>query len=107
MKGKLNKISAYLDDEELAKFKTWVSARGAGVSGFIREQLTFPVRPRGAPKGKREQTGKRKSSVKAKAAAGVSKSRSSKRAGEKKGDNSAEKKGGWTQQTFLDNDTLS
>jgi hypothetical protein len=102
MRGGLNKISAYLNDEELKLFNTWVAARGVGQSGFIREQLTFEVRPRGAPKGKREQTDKTKSTGKTKAAAGAAKSRSSKRAGEKKADKSAAKKEGWEQQSFLD-----
>jgi hypothetical protein len=44
MKKKLRKVTAYLDDEEYAQFKVWVAARGVGVSGFIREQLTFAVR---------------------------------------------------------------
>jgi hypothetical protein len=40
-------------------------ACGVGVSGFIREQLTFAVRPRGAPKGvpKKRQVGRPKKSA--------------------------------------------
>lgn len=51
MKRKLHQISAYLNDDEYRQLKLWVSARGVGKSGFIREQLTFDVKPRGAPKG--------------------------------------------------------
>jgi hypothetical protein len=52
---KLYKISSYLNKEELRQFMVWVRARGVGQSGFIREQLSFDVRPRGAPKGKRKK----------------------------------------------------
>lgn len=55
MEEKLYKISAYLKKEELRQFMTWVRARGVSQSGFIREQLTFDVRPRGAPKGPRKK----------------------------------------------------
>jgi hypothetical protein len=50
-----NKISAYLDDEELRQFNLQVMARGAGESGYIREMLGFSVRHRGAPKGPRKK----------------------------------------------------
>jgi hypothetical protein len=52
---KLYKIAAYLDKEELRQFMLWVRARGVSQSGFIREQLSFDVRPRGAPQGKRKK----------------------------------------------------
>lgn len=55
MGEKLYKISSYLNKEELRQFMLWVRARGVGQSGFIREQLSFDVRPRGAPKGKRKK----------------------------------------------------
>ena len=48
---KLHKVAAYLDDDEYRQFKHWVLARGVGDSGYIREQLSFAVKPRGAPKG--------------------------------------------------------
>jgi len=40
-------------------------ACGIGVSGFIREQLTFAVRPRGAPQGtvRRRKVGRLKQSI--------------------------------------------
>jgi len=65
MKKKLRKVTAYLDDEEYAQFRVWVAARGVGVSGFIREQLTFAVRPRGAPQGtvRRRKVGRPKQSI--------------------------------------------
>ena len=90
MEGKLYKISSYLNAEELGKFKQMVRGRGSLTdSMFIREMLGFDVRPRGAPKGKREKTGKTKSTRRTKATAGAEKSRSSKRAAGKKSDNSA------------------
>jgi len=52
---KLYKISAYLNKEEWRQFRLWVKARGVTQSGFIREQLSFDVRPRGAPKGPRQK----------------------------------------------------
>jgi hypothetical protein len=51
----LNKISSYLDDEELHKFRQMVKARGITESMFIREMLGFDVRQRGAPKGHRRK----------------------------------------------------
>jgi hypothetical protein len=60
MEVKLYKISAYLNKEELRQFMVWVRARGVGQSGFIREQLSFDVRPRGAPKGPRKKAEKAK-----------------------------------------------
>jgi len=58
-------VAAYLDDGEYAQFKVWVAARGVGVSGFIREQLTFAVRPRGVPQGtvRRRKVGRPKKSA--------------------------------------------
>jgi len=42
-----------------------VAARGVGMSGFIREQSTFAVRPRGAPPGtvRRRKVGRPKQSA--------------------------------------------
>ncbi len=51
MKTKLHPIKAYLDTEEYRQFRVWVQARGVGESGYIREQLSFDVKSRGAPKG--------------------------------------------------------
>ncbi len=51
MKRKLHAVTAYLDDTEYRQFKHSVLARGVGDSGYIREQLSFDVKPRGAPKG--------------------------------------------------------
>jgi len=64
-KRKLHMVAAYLNDEEYRQFKVWVLARGVGDSGYIREQLTFEVRPRGAPKGipKKRQVGRPKKSA--------------------------------------------
>jgi hypothetical protein len=53
VEGKLCKISSYLDEEELRKFRLMVKARGITESMFIREMLGFDVRQRGAPKGPR------------------------------------------------------
>jgi hypothetical protein len=53
--GKLYKVSAYLNAEELREFNRSVMARAAGQSGFIREMLGFEIRPRGAPKGPRKK----------------------------------------------------
>ena len=61
MEEKLYKISAYLNEEEWRQFNLWVKARGITQSGFIREHLSFDVRPRGAPKGPRKnKTGQAK-----------------------------------------------
>lgn len=51
MKRKLHSIKAYLDDEEYRQFKVRVAARGVTESAYIREQLSFEVKQRGAPKG--------------------------------------------------------
>ena len=51
MKQKLHSIKAYLDDEEYRQFKVRVQARGVTESAYIREQLSFEVKQRGAPKG--------------------------------------------------------
>lgn len=72
--GKLYKVSAYLNAEELREFNRSVLARAAGKSGYIREMLGFEVRPRGAPKGPRKKkkpeagATKKKRAVKARAA---------------------------------------
>lgn len=80
MRGKLCKISAYLNKEELEKFRLMVKARDLTESMFIREMLGFDLRGRGAPKGQREKTGKAKSARLKKAIVGDAKSRSSKKA---------------------------
>ncbi len=51
MKRKLHMICSYLDDAEYHQFALWVKARGVGDSGYIREQLSFDVKSRGAPQG--------------------------------------------------------
>ena len=51
MKRKLHSIKAYLDDEEYRQLKVRVAARGVTESAYIREQLSFEVKHRGAPKG--------------------------------------------------------
>lgn len=70
MATNLHKISAYLDDAELKKFRLMIKARGdITESAFIREMLGFEVKQRGAPKGKRKQKIKettKKKSTKAK-----------------------------------------
>jgi hypothetical protein len=53
--GRLYKVSAYLNAEELREFNRSVIARGAGQSAYVREMLGFEVRPRGAPKGPRKK----------------------------------------------------
>ena len=60
MEERLYKISAYLTKEEWGQFQLWVKAHGVSQSGFIREQLSFDVGPRGAPKGPRKKVGKKK-----------------------------------------------
>lgn len=58
MEGKLCKIAAYLNQEELRKFRLMVKARGLSESMFVREMLGFEIRPRGAPKGPRKNRAK-------------------------------------------------
>jgi hypothetical protein len=70
MRGKLNKIAAYQNNEELCTFKLRVMASGLTESMYIREMLSFDVRGRGAPKGKRETTGKVKSTRRTKTKGG-------------------------------------
>jgi hypothetical protein len=55
MRGKLCKISAYLNKEELEKFRHMVKVRDLTESMLIREMLGFDIRPRGAPKGPRQK----------------------------------------------------
>ncbi len=50
-----NKISSYLDDEELRLFKLQMKARGVTESAYIREMLGFDVRRRGSPPGPRKK----------------------------------------------------
>lgn len=73
MSKKLHAIKAYLDDEEYRQFRLWVLARGASESGYIREQLTFDVKPRGAPKGvpKKRKVGRPKKSTRGRAVKAV------------------------------------
>jgi hypothetical protein len=70
VKRKLHMVAAYLDDDEYRQFKLWVLARGVGDSGYIREQLSFDVKPRGAPKGvpKKRKVGRPKKGTKKRAA---------------------------------------
>jgi len=65
VKPKLHKVAVYLDAAEYRQFKFWVSARGVSASGYIREQLSFDVKPRGAPKGvpKKRKVGRPKKSA--------------------------------------------
>jgi hypothetical protein len=65
VKRKLHMITAYLDDDEYRQFKLQVLARGVGDSGYIREQVSFDVKPRGAPKGvpKKRKVGRPKKSA--------------------------------------------
>jgi hypothetical protein len=58
LEGELCKIAAYLNQEELRKFRLMVKARGLSESMFIREMLGFEIRPRGAPKGPRKNRAK-------------------------------------------------
>jgi hypothetical protein len=102
VRGKLYKISSYLNAEELRVFKLGVKARGLTESMYIREMLSFDVRPRGAPKGKREKISKVKSAKSTKPARGAAKSRSSKKAAGKKRDDSAVKKDTKEQLSFLE-----
>ncbi len=50
-RAKLYPVKAYLDKEEKRLFRSWVQARGVSESAYIREMLSFEVKPRGAPKG--------------------------------------------------------
>jgi hypothetical protein len=68
VEGKLYKISAYLNKEELRQFNLFKKARGVTQSGYIREMLGFEVRPRGAPKGPRKKKAPQPKIAKAKPA---------------------------------------
>jgi len=62
---KLHQVAVCLDAAEYRQFKFWVSARGVSQSAYIREQLSFDVKPRGAPKGvlKKRKVGRPKKSA--------------------------------------------